>query len=232
MGLRAVTSALASRTWPEVEDRPLLLVPLGSCEQHGPHLPLGTDTLVATAVATAAATRRPAAVVTPALAVGASGEHAGFPGTLSIGTDATAHVLVELVRSADWARGTVFVNGHGGNRDAVERAVTTLAAEGRRAQAWWPHIPNGDPHAGHTETSLVLAIAPELVRIERAAPGAREPLHDLVDALRAGGVRAVSPNGVLGDPSGASAGAGTALLARLVDDLVAAIDSALLPPGP
>ena len=94
-------------------------MPLGSCEQHGPHLPLGTDTIIATALADRLAARCPDIVVAPALAISASGEHAGFPGTLSIGTDTTAAVLVELARSADWAAGIVLVNGHGGNADAV-----------------------------------------------------------------------------------------------------------------
>lgn len=206
--------------------RPLLAVPVGSCEQHGPHLPLDTDTRIAVALADslAAAFGPGDVLVAPALAVTASGEHASFPGTLSIGTVVMEQVLVELVRSADWSAGVVLVNGHGGNAEAVQRAVRTLVAEDRRVLPWWPRIDGGDAHAGRTETSLMLAIAPSLVDLSAAEAGNTSPLTDLADELRAGGVRAVSRNGVLGDPAGASAAAGRTMLTRLTIDLVAAVD--------
>jgi creatinine amidohydrolase len=128
---------------------------------------------------------------------------------------------VELVRSAGKEFGAVvFINGHGGNADAVAAATDRLQAEGRCVHAWWPRA-DGDAHAGHTETSLLLAICPEAVRLDRLEPGNTEPLGTLADRLRRGGLAAVSPNGVLGDPRTASAGHGRAVLAGLVDDLVA-----------
>ncbi|MFP5322747.1 MAG: mycofactocin biosynthesis peptidyl-dipeptidase MftE [Acidimicrobiia bacterium] len=228
---RAEKRRLAERTWPEVADGPaaVLLVPLGSCEQHGPHLPLDTDTRVAVAVAEAVAALRDDVVVAPALAYGSSGEHAGFAGTLSIGAEALRLVLVELGRSAfppDGSgahRGLVLVNGHGGNAGPVAEAVALLEAEGRPVTAWSPRIPGGDAHAGRTETSLVLAVAADLVGAERPT-GATEPLAELLPRLRAGGVAAVSANGVLGAAAGASAEEGRRLLAALADDLVAAVD--------
>jgi creatinine amidohydrolase len=216
---------LVQRTWPEIGPRPLLCVPVGSCEQHGPHLPLGTDTIIAEAIATGLAAERGDVLVGPTLTVTASGEHAGFPGTLSIGTDATAAVLVELVRSADWAGGVVLVNGHGGNRDAVDRAMTVLDRDGRATLPWWPCIPGGDAHAGRTETSLLLALRPDLVDLDAAAAGETAPLAVIASRLRIVGVRGVAPNGVLGDPAGASAEEGHALLRRLVDDLGGAVAS-------
>src|SRR5918995_1463025 len=75
-----------------------------------------------------------------------------------------AEVLTELVRSAGWAQGVVFVNGHGGNAVAMARAADTLVRESRRLLVWWPSVPGGDPHAGHVETSLMLALAPDEVR--------------------------------------------------------------------
>jgi mycofactocin precursor peptide peptidase len=216
---------LAERTWIDVDGEPgLLAIPIGSCEQHGPHLPLATDTIVAEGLAGELARRRNDVVVGPTLTVTASGEHAGFAGTLSIGTPAMTQVVVELVRSADWAAGTVLVNGHGGNADAVREAVAVLATEGREVLAWWPAVAGGDAHAGRTETSLLLALRPELVRGDRLAAGATEPLPALTSRLRADGLRAVSPNGVLGDPFGADATEGHALLATLADQLVAAVD--------
>lgn len=232
---RAAPVRLADRTTTEVAARPrrVLLLPVGSCEQHGPHLPLDTDTRIAVAVAQAAAARRDDLDVAPAIAYGASGEHAGFAGTLSIGTAALAEVLVELGRSAfpvgggPW-RAAVVVDGHGGNVDATEAAVARLGAEGRPVVGWRPRIRGGDAHAGRTETSLVLAIAPDAVGPERPR-GATEPLTELLPRLRVGGVAAVTANGVLGDAAEASAEEGRALLAVLVDDLLAAVDR--LPPA-
>jgi mycofactocin precursor peptide peptidase len=202
----------------------LLVVPLGSCEQHGPHLPLDTDTRIAVAVADRLARARADVVVAPALAYGASGEHAGFAGTLSIGLDALAVVVTELVRSADEFAGVVLVNAHGGNTPAVDRAVTALTAEGRRVLAWSPQA-DGDAHAGRTETSLLLDVAPSVVRLERAEAGAVASLAALMPALRAGGVASVAPNGVLGDPAGASRDEGGRLLDSMSAALAGAVDA-------
>jgi creatinine amidohydrolase len=211
---------LGSMTWPEAEaraGRSLLVVPLGAIEQHGPHLPLDTDVRIATALAEAWAVRRDDVVVAPPVAYGSSGEHQDFAGTLSIGQDATERVLVELVRSAAVWRGVVLVCWHGGNAEPLARALDQIAD--RPVRAWEPAVPDGDAHAGHVETSLLLALAPDVVRLEAAAPGNLRPLDALMPALRAGGVRSVAPNGVLGDPRRASADDGRALLADLVDDL-------------
>ena len=130
--------SLAGSVWPEIVDAPLLVVPLGSVEQHGPHLPLITDTAVAGAVAEAAVDRLDGAVLAPALTYGASGEHEDFPGTISIGTEALTGLLVEYGRSAcRWAGRVLIVNGHGGNLDALRAAGHVLRAEGRDV-AWFP----------------------------------------------------------------------------------------------
>lgn len=220
---------LGGVAWPELDGRaPVLLVPLGSCEQHGPHLPLGTDTIIATEVADRAAealsTMGVDPLVTPPIEITASGEHQGFPGTLSIGTEAMAAVLTELVRSADWAGGLVFVNGHGGNQAAVTSATLLARHEGRRVLAWWPAPPHEsgptDLHAGHIETSVMLAIAPHLVRGEPADVAPVTLDADQLARLMADGVASVSPTGVLGDPRPASAARGSALLDGWVTDLV------------
>jgi creatinine amidohydrolase len=219
------THELGSLTSPAVAARAassLLVVPLGSIEQHGPHLPLATDLLVAGALADRLAAARDDVVVAPALPYGSSGEHAAFAGTLSIGQAALEQVVVELVRSADAFAGVVLVSGHGGNAEPLARAVRTLTAEGRRVLAWTPHVPGGDAHAGRTETSMLLALgAPVLV--EAAEPGDTRPLEELLPDLRAGGVAAIAANGVLGDPTGASAEEGEQLLATLIADLAAAV---------
>jgi mycofactocin system creatininase family protein len=216
-------TSLAGTVWPDVPDSPLLVVPLGSLEQHGHHLPLGTDTSVACAVAEAAAGSLDGALLAPALAYGASGEHEGFPGTISIGTEALTGLLVEYGRSAGrWAGRVLVVNGHGGNLAALRAAVPLLRWEGRDV-AWFPcGVPGGDAHAGRTETSLMLHVEPDGVREDRAVPGETAPLGELLPRLRAEGVRAVSPTGVLGDPAGASRAEGAALLADMAGRLIRA----------
>lgn len=223
---------LADLAWTDLDRPPILLVPVGSCEQHGPHLPIGTDTLIATAIARDVAARHPGRVVAPALAITASGEHQGFPGTLSIGTEVMTNVLVELVRSAGWAEQVVFVNGHGGNVSALTAAAATLEYESRPAIVWSPDVrplvsagvvSANDLHAGHIETSIMFSLNPELVRADRAAPGPSPAPPFAV--LARDGVRAVSANGVLGDPTTASAEAGRQLFAAFTDQLAARLDA-------
>lgn len=212
----------AALSWPEAAAAgTVLAVPVGATEQHGPHLPLTTDTDIAGALVVALAGRDEGVVAAPPVAYGSSGEHAGFPGTLSIGQEATERLLVELGRSAaaTWPR-LLLVCAHGGNAAPVTRAVTRLRDEGRAARAWSPRWA-GDAHAGRTETSLMLALAPARVRLEHAAAGEPRPVGELLDRLRAEGVHGVSANGVLGDPAGASAEEGRRLLAAAVDELAA-----------
>jgi mycofactocin system creatininase family protein len=211
---------------------PSLMVPLGSTEQHGPHLPVDTDTRIATAVARGARARLEQDwLVAPAIAYGASGEHQDFAGTISIGTEALTALLVEYGRSAAcWAPRLVFVNGHGGNVGALRGAVSTLRAEGRDA-AWCPCVaPGGDAHAGHTETSVLLHISPADVLTDRWLTGNRAPLGDLLPSMRRGGVAAVSRVGVLGDPTTATAAEGKRIFAEMVDDCVRRV--ARWSPGP
>jgi mycofactocin system creatininase family protein len=214
---------LAGAAWPEIGPSPLVVVPLGSVEQHGHHLPLNTDTVVASAVAEAVTPRLDGALLAPALAYGASGEHEGFPGTISIGTEALAELLVEYGRSVcRWAARVLIVNGHGGNLDALRTAGSLLRREGRDV-AWFAcGTPDGDAHAGRTETALMLHVEPEEVRRNRAVAGATEPIATLLPRLRAAGVRSVSPTGVLGDPAGATAEQGARLLGALAERLFAA----------
>jgi creatinine amidohydrolase len=217
---------LADATWPEAAgDSRLLVVPIGSVEQHGPHLPLGTDTRIAVALAAALAARRTDIVVGPAIPYGASGEHEGFAGTISVGCDALASFALELVRSASATYGRVlFLNAHGGNAQTLERLAVRAQHEGRDVRVWTPRIPDGDLHAGRVETSLLLALHPSAVRVNRISAGPTAPLAEIWPQLRTGGVVVVSPNGVLGDPTQASAQEGRALHAQLVEDLDSFVD--------
>jgi mycofactocin system creatininase family protein len=226
-GRGGMGSLLADLAWPDASCAAagaVLAVPIGATEQHGPHLPLTTDTDIAVALVRGLADARPDVVAAPPLAYGSSGEHAGFDGTLSIGREAVELVMVELARSASETFGRVlFVCAHGGNEAPLRRAEQRLRGEGRAVRAWLPGW-SGDAHAGRLETSLMLAIAPERVALGRATAGERTPLAELMPRLVGAGVRAVSPNGVLGDPAGASAAEGRALLAAEIARLAAAID--------
>ncbi|MFL0712105.1 MULTISPECIES: mycofactocin biosynthesis peptidyl-dipeptidase MftE [Microcella] len=214
---------LDEAAWPSVPMEPLLLVPLGSTEQHGPHLPFSVDTDIAAAVAREAAERL-GAVVAPALAYGSSGEHQGFAGTLSIGQDALRLLLVELVRSArTWAARVVLIAGHGGNAPVLWEVVPTLRAEGHEVAWLGLGAPNGDAHAGLTETSLMLHLDPARVGAFDNVVGATEPISDLLPHLREGRLREVTPNGVLGDPRAATAAEGETLLAQIVNEVVVRI---------
>lgn len=215
---------LADAAWPDVGAR-MLVVPVGSLEQHGPHLPLDTDTRIAVALARTLVTgadsgRQTERLLAPAIAYGASGEHEMFRGTVSIGAEALRTVLVEYGRSAcRWADRVLFVNGHGGNASALASAVRLLRYEARDVAWWTPIIPGGDAHAGRTETSMMLHLAPDAVRMTEAAPGNTEPMSALWERMRDGGVGAVSPSGVLGDPTGADADEGRRIVGALRADL-------------
>ncbi|MFF0815736.1 mycofactocin biosynthesis peptidyl-dipeptidase MftE [Rhodococcus sp. NPDC003318] len=214
--------SLADATWPEVGvSRPALAVPVGSLEQHGPHLPLDTDTRIATAVAQAL----PGVAVAPAIAYGASGEHEGFDGTISLGSEALRTLVVEFGRSAcRWSPRVLFVNGHGGNAPALADAVALLRYEGRDV-AWVPcAVPGADAHAGLTETALLLHLSSEVVRTDRCEVGDTRPIAEIMPQLRDGGVAAVSANGVLGDPRGADAAEGARLFEAMCARAAAAAE--------
>jgi creatinine amidohydrolase len=133
----------------------------------------------------------------------------------------------------------LLVNGHGGNVTAITDAIATLGDEGRQCHAWHAGLSPAqlaeagiaagvaDAHAGRFETSIMLALAPELVLLEAAAPGETRPVADILPDLRERGVRAVSPNGVLGDPAGASAAEGRQLLSALVARLTQTLEELL-----
>lgn len=217
---------MAEATTRDVVTGRRIFIPLGSTEQHGPHLPLDTDTRIAVAVADrlAGSSHQGGSLVGPTIAYGASGEHQSFPGTASIGTSALELSIVELVRSLQsWSGQVVLVNGHGGNVNAVVAAVTRLRVEGHDV-GWIPCMaPGADAHAGRTETSILLHLAPESVRLDRLEVGNTEALERLLPALVAGGVSAVSANGILGDPRGANRAEGQAAYEAMVQDAEARI---------
>lgn len=221
----------ADLTWPELAEglhgsgHAVGLVPVGATEQHGPHLPVGTDTLVAQAICDEASART-GALVLPAMPVGVSyGHGTTLPGTLSLSPE----LLAAMIRQyALWAamsglRRLLFVNAHLGNTATIGIATDTLRLHHPELRVgaidWWACDPEvhamttadgEDIHANRAETSLVLAIAPDLVRAEAIA--------DADDEDRTAGLvfrytaPALSTNGVTGRPSEATAELGQQLL--------------------
>jgi creatinine amidohydrolase len=167
----------------------LLVVPVGTTEQHGPHLVTGTDARIAAAIAeraAAAATRPDTILLAPTLAYGASDHHLPFGGTLSLGVATFALVLRDLLASAASAgcRRVFVLNAHGGNSAACATAVDEAAREHGLVAATALASDLVDPaeiegprrgHAGSFETSLMLALDPTAVRMELTAPSPGGP---------------------------------------------------------
>lgn len=202
----------------------LVVLSVGSWEQHGPHLPLDTDTRIAHTLASNLADRVTECVLGPTISVTSSGEHAGFPGTLSIGGPVLVDMLVELARSADWADGLVIVNGHGGNVGYLAEVHERLTAEARHVLIWSPPLVDPeDSHAGYVETSVMLAIDPRNVRTDEIAEGPTLHLDEILVRMRLDGVRSVSPSGVLGNPQRANRELGQQLLSSWTEHLVSTV---------
>ncbi len=170
-----------------IAPRAIALLPVGATEQHGPHLPTGTDTFAIEHIAHAAVARLGGSVpivVTPALPFGSSAHHLSFGGTLSIGTKTYYHLIRDLCESLihDHFARVFILNGHGGNHELIQLVVRDLVLEHPVSLAacsyWtaaWDELAaagvQGEErmpgHAGAFESSMVLALRPELVREPR-----------------------------------------------------------------
>jgi GTP cyclohydrolase II len=240
----AAERRLARAVWPDLAmARPrAAIVPLGATEQHGPHLPFATDTLIADALAVRLAARLESAVALPALPAGCSPEHMGFPGTLDVSAATLVSWLTDVLRSLarhGVARAVVF-SAHGGNTHALRAAAAALRAavpaiavdvladldgltERLQAEAarFGITAEAAGHHAGEIETSIMLALHPELVRLEAAASGYVAPTAD-PQSLFYPDLRRTAPTGTVGDPRAASAVRGARYVAAWVDALEAA----------
>ncbi|WP_419926045.1 creatininase family protein [Candidatus Poriferisocius sp.] len=230
-----------------LEQGPLdVMIPLGALEQHGPHLPLDTDILIAEAVADRAARRAGEFVVSPCIPVGASSHHLAFPGTASLSGKTLQSVLVEVISTLlGHGFGSAYlVTGHAGNVGAMAAALAELDSVDRaRVVSFddWPAQRDAvhqvaeakldidrelvGTHGGHFETSIMLAIAPERVDMASAVAGHIGPAASASAILRSEGMAALSPVGVIGDPRGATAAAGELYLDALANLVVEGIEA-------
>lgn len=247
---------LAEMTWSQVAHAvgagsTTVILPLGATEQHGPHLPLGTDTFRATALAARFADALPEALVAPALPFGCSDEHSGFPGLIGLDHTTLASVIVDCARRmAAWGmRRLILLSAHGGNDQALALAIQQLAYELPDLQVWATAGMQPQPmalpsalldiaradgiapeavglHAGEWETSEMLYLRPDLVQMERAAPGYTGDMAAILPELQASGLHPVTPNGILGDPRGAMGERGERYLVALASEYLSLLSCA------
>jgi creatinine amidohydrolase len=242
-------------TGPQVAALPadtVAVLPLGAIEQHGPHLPVSTDHVTATAAAEAAVAAATTAgvpcVLLPGLAYTKSDEHHAFPGSLWLSWDTLMRTLVDLGRSlaASGITRLLFVNGHGGNSALGQVACRQLRREfGLRTFFAHLSVPADQGgrssaeseygmgiHGGHGETSLMLHLRPDLVQMDLAVRRVPEGLREF---SLIGFGKPVSfgwlsedfgPDGHVGDPTGATAEHGKAVFEAGVGQLVRVLDEA------
>lgn len=246
------TRHLTHLTWTDIaaldkEEEGVVILPIGAVEQHGPHLPVITDTLIVTCVLDAALAQLPADVaawVLPPLNYGKSNEHGNFPGTVSLSTATLHAILADIAASVAKAgfRRLAFMNGHGGNSALIETAARDIRAEtGLLCFCLQPALYVEPPftitpdeerygfHAGELETSLILALAPDLVRMERAPrhipdfPSNETSLFFFGPASSAWLSDDWSVSGVFGDATRGSAEKGNALIDAAAERIAAII---------
>lgn len=215
----------------------------GATEQHGPHLALSMDASHGTALAEAVARRLGRALVAPTVRVGCSEHHMAFSGTLTLRTETFLAVVRDYVTSLarHGFRRVVILPTHGGNFAPLARGLDELrsAAPGVDVSAFtdlgvvmdvWTRVADEvaglgrgvGGHADVAEGSILLALHPERVRPDRVEPGRVGPLDpDVTTRLFAHGMAAVSPNGILGDPTGMNADLGRRLVEALAERLAA-----------
>ncbi|MGN6870965.1 MAG: creatininase family protein [Solirubrobacteraceae bacterium] len=225
------------------EGRVVGLIGLGAIEQHGPHLPLGTDAIIARHLAGEIAARlHETVLVAPVLPGGLSSHHLAFPGTLDLAGELLAGYVRALLSCIDGLgiREAALFSAHGGNFGKLRELVEEYAGHerlrviayaditryievmSRAAASTGLHVPPCDAHAGGLETSQMLylhgpdriAVAPDLEGYVAAEPG-------WMERMAAQGLQALSPIGVLGRPAGASVEAGAAICGELADAIAA-----------
>ncbi len=240
---------LGELTWPEAKERfelvDIALLPVGAIEQHGPHLPLDTDAFDAAYLAkeVAAGCSQPRPVVLPLIPYGVSYHHADFKGTISVSPDTLARLVHDVGMSAaqNGVKKLVVVNGHGGNVPALHFAAQTINRDARiftcvesgetsDADVYAMAETPNDVHAGEIETSTVLALRPDAVRLGKRRKFVPKFSSHYLDFTSKRSVSwyartaRLSPSGVLGDPTKASREKGERMWAVMIKNLVELVE--------
>lgn len=224
-------------SWTEIEaalaaGKRRAIVCAASTEQHGPHLPEATDALLGEAYAGGLAARLGDALVAPIIRPACSEHHMAFPGSLTISEELLMDVIdayLASLRRHGFER-FVLMSSHGGNFPVLARWERERPADdtvvvsdfevfnaGFEAIRRFGRMDTAGPHAEVMETSMMLHLHPDLVHMERAVTGftGKSSLHDVLSL----GMRALTPNGILGDPVGATPEMGAAVLEAIVERL-------------
>ncbi|MDO8615849.1 MAG: creatininase family protein [Dehalococcoidia bacterium] len=240
---------LEELTWPQVRaeidaGRQTVVVPFGAVEQHGPHLPLGTDALFGDEIGWALAERLDA-FLAPTVRAGCSSHHLAFAGTISLREETFRQVAADIVASLaqHGFKRIVLLPTHGGNFRPLGEAVAQMPPLDGVQVITFPDVSvllgailpvasslgitpqEGGVHAGEWETSMVLALRPELVHMDRGEAGYVGDLMAGVQRFFQEGVHTISENGVFGDPRRASEAAGRQYIDHIVDVIAAMVDA-------
>ena len=197
---------LAELTWPQAKEvlahDPVVILPLGTAEQHGRHLPLGTDMFAPDFIANRIEQLDSNVLILPSWSYGQCNSQTEFPGTISLGPQLLYEVILKIFSSLMpyGARRFIVLNGHGPNAGPVERAALELSRKGAMLAClnWWRYVWDINPawrggHAGAQETAAILAIHPEDVDVSAFEP---VQMHGLSDELPATGWDSVCYKGV------------------------------------
>jgi creatinine amidohydrolase len=249
-------------TWKEIEEaidagKNTVIVVAGSIEQHGPHLPISTDTTLGYALAEACAKKLGKALVAPVIRPGLSEHHIGFPGTITLSIDTFVKTLYDycesLVKSG--FKNIVILSSHGGNSDTIITYTPRIARSfmnkakifaipiDRYINASIDYLSQkgisrvkAGVHAGYAETSMMLHVKPETTRMDLAVKGLADEEFYKPERLKISqlesftyGLKKITPVGILGDPRGASAEVGKELLEVTAEKLVQEIKSFIKP---
>mgnify|MGYP000426342678 FL=1 len=229
-------------TWADIkeeirEGRDTVIVPFGSTEQHGKHMPLGTDALLGDEIGWGLAERL-GAFLAPTVRFGCSEHHLAFNGTISLGAETFGRIVTDVVASLSrhGFRRIVLLPTHGGNFKPLAEAVAKIEPAGgvriyaftdlirlvgaaaESSRSFGVDAAKSGAHSGEWETSLMLAIRPEQVKMDRAAEGFLGELSEITSKVF-DGIQNLDQNGVLGDPRPATAAAGKKYLQDIIEYL-------------
>ena len=248
-------------TWREIEQavkagKNTVILVAASIEQHGPHLPTATDTIIGYALAEAVAAKLGNALVAPVIRPALSFHHIDFPGTITLRMPTFVKVLEECCESlkVHGFKNIVLFVSHGGNADALKAFTPSIAKNiGPEIQILFVSsvkknmttvqeqltqkgitLGKAGVHSGFSETSIMLMLRPDLVNMDEAAPGLTDEAFYQPENINKSkissfihGIKAKSKNGILGDPMGANADTGKEIFDAKVKDIVTEITSNL-----